>query len=533
MPPRKPTPLALASLLRVSTAGQVEDGYGLDQQETACREFFTRTEHRHVETLIDDGISGRVRNRPAVKRLLELLANGDIQGVVTPNIDRIGRGAHIIHDILNAVRAAGGVVLYANVELPEGPAGRFLENVLIGHAEYQWEVIRQNTMSGRTEKAQQQRYPGGLQLFGYRLITRAMADVLPQYAGRDGELEVEPREADLVRELFQRCAAGEARSSLAKWLGGQSPGVKGGKWTPSGVRRVLRCRAYVGELTYGAQEWKSISEQRDAQGNLVPYDGKKRVEVHRRPGGGQIIPCPAIVPMEVWEQVQAILDSCAEIDSLCGQRSASYALRGCIQCAYCKRQDGVTPILYHGHRGNTNPTRKGYRDLRYRCTRCFTSLKASRIEARALAHLEAAAQEEAMVRRVRARIEARLQGRGELTAKLARAEEALQQCDAEERKAALLVEAGISPKIIRERVEIVHQKRAQAEATLRDLQELQEQSVDLEQLVQEARQQSALIRAALNEARDDPAKLQALFRRLVRVVGYKRGHTKIHLLLDH
>jgi len=123
-----------------------------------------------------------------------------------------------------------------------------LVNVLGGVAEFEHELIRERTMAGRSRKARDRGVmPAGCRIFGYRLITKAHATVLPEYHGRDGELEVVDAEAQLVLELFERCASGQSIRSLADWMNGTGahPPV-GRRFARSCLHHMLRNTAYVG-----------------------------------------------------------------------------------------------------------------------------------------------------------------------------------------------------------------------------------------------------------------------------------------------
>lgn len=519
--------LNLASLLRVSTTGQSEDGYGLDDQERGCRALYARTGHRCVETLIDDGISGTIRNRPAVMRALELLRTGAIQGIVTPAVDRLGRGAYVIHDILHEIRSAGGVVLYANMDLPEGPAGRLLEGVSISIAEYEHAMIRKRTMEGRRSKAGEGRYPAGIALYGYRVVTVAQAQALPQYAGRDGELVIEEREAEIIRELFARYEAGASKRELAKWLNTFTAGLKGGRWEATTVDHILRRRAYMGELLYGRRQWQQVAERRDPTGKLLPYDGRKRSRAQA--ATPQVIPCPAIITPELFERVQERLAANAPQESLLGRPSVN-VLRGCVACAYCRRQDGVTPRLLTIIRENTNSKRPGYQRVRLSCASCHLSVPADRLERKALVILRENVQEAAVRRRVAERLgRANAQAR-DLPERLARVQRELSQCDQDEGRIADMIEAGLSAPVVKARVQRIHERREAALLELHRLESLAGERESEEAVVAEALERARELQARLREAETDRELLQRLFQRHVRVTAYRQGRSVVEIV---
>src|SRR5947209_5003397 len=94
-----PQPRRTLCYLRVSTEEQTH-GYSLDDQKRACI-FYVQsrlamqepgwTEIGKVDIYIDPGISGAVRDRPGLGRLLADAAAGKIGRVVCTKLDTIGR----------------------------------------------------------------------------------------------------------------------------------------------------------------------------------------------------------------------------------------------------------------------------------------------------------------------------------------------------------------------------------------------------------------------------------------------------------
>ena len=58
---------------RVSSQAQVEEGHGLESQETRCREYATRKGYEVTQTFYEKAVSGGVANRPSFNAMLEFL----------------------------------------------------------------------------------------------------------------------------------------------------------------------------------------------------------------------------------------------------------------------------------------------------------------------------------------------------------------------------------------------------------------------------------------------------------------------------
>lgn len=70
---------------RVSSVAQVEEGHGLESQETRCREYAARKHYNVIESFYERAVSGGVADRPSFNAMLteETL---DLLDAVTPSV---------------------------------------------------------------------------------------------------------------------------------------------------------------------------------------------------------------------------------------------------------------------------------------------------------------------------------------------------------------------------------------------------------------------------------------------------------------
>ena len=99
---------------RVSTAKQAETGLSLEAAEQRCREFAQRQgydlEDRHV--FIERGVSGAKSKRPRLDALLRAVDAGEVDVLIAPWIDRIGRSAAHTHALFARFEDAAGLREY-------------------------------------------------------------------------------------------------------------------------------------------------------------------------------------------------------------------------------------------------------------------------------------------------------------------------------------------------------------------------------------------------------------------------------------
>ena len=83
--------MASAGYLRVSTANQVENGDGLQIQRNKIIQFCKEQGLSIGEFYEDKGISGAVKDRPALLQLLKDCESGHIKRVIVYKQDRLSR----------------------------------------------------------------------------------------------------------------------------------------------------------------------------------------------------------------------------------------------------------------------------------------------------------------------------------------------------------------------------------------------------------------------------------------------------------
>lgn len=234
-------PDKVAIYVRWSTDEQGE-GTTAQVQVEACQAFLVSQGWRPTPalTFVDDGYSGGSLDRPAMTRLRKLCREGQVDCVVVFKLDRLSRS---VLDTVNLVLKEWADRVY--VKSAREPVdtttamGKQFFYMLISYAEWERNVIRERTMSGRLKRAQQGRHLSKPP-FGYA------AGALP------GERVIVPAEAAIVRGIFERRLRGMGDRQIAAWL--NTLGVKtrqGNPWHPNSVAKLLQNSLYAGTIRYG------------------------------------------------------------------------------------------------------------------------------------------------------------------------------------------------------------------------------------------------------------------------------------------
>ncbi len=133
------TPLKAVIYCRVSSKMQVEEGHGLESQETRCREYATRKEYEVVKTFYEKAVSGGAFDRPSFNAMLDYVRKSKIEGVVVI-IDDISRFARDIEGhwtLRRALKETGGTLESPSITFGEDSDSILIENLLASVSQHQ------------------------------------------------------------------------------------------------------------------------------------------------------------------------------------------------------------------------------------------------------------------------------------------------------------------------------------------------------------------------------------------------------------
>jgi DNA invertase Pin-like site-specific DNA recombinase len=202
-----------------------------------------------AERYLDTDVSGSKLERPELDRMLADLDAGVIQGIAVAQVDRLSRAD--VGDALTVIRRIVGddkdrprplVLLDLGID-PSTEFGEFGLTILLGLARMQWRRY-QRTWSTAQKRAVKRGVWIGPAPFGYRAT-----EVLNPKTGKpeNGPLEEDPISGPVVREAF-RVAAGDGLHAAMAYLEEHAPEKR---WRTDETRRLLRSRAYLGEVVHG------------------------------------------------------------------------------------------------------------------------------------------------------------------------------------------------------------------------------------------------------------------------------------------
>ncbi|MFE1095902.1 recombinase family protein [Streptomyces smyrnaeus] len=228
-------------MLRVSTEEQAQ-GYGLDVQEAAGREYISRQPGWILPPELifrDEGVSGSIIDRPEMLRLEAAAKMGLIDVIVVHKFDRIGRTGRAFWTWIWAMEDLG--ISFVSVTQNIDTTTTFGQQQLQFHAmmaEAEWNLIRERTQSGRQRKAIEGGWPGGPPPWGYSI----------EGVGKRGsKLVINEDEARTIFQAVYLIVDKKMNvSEAAQELNVLGMLTRSGKpWTASNLHRRLRSNALL------------------------------------------------------------------------------------------------------------------------------------------------------------------------------------------------------------------------------------------------------------------------------------------------
>lgn len=227
---------------RVSTEGQAESGYSIEEQEVRCKAAIQSKGWECVGVYSDPGISGRTLERPGLKAMQSAIEAGKVDVVVVYKLDRLSRKQRDTMAIIEDYFMAHGVDLVSLNETLDTttPWGRAMIGILSSFNQMECETITVRTAMGRQAKAMSGGYAGGRPPFGYMSV--------------NNELVIDPPRAEIVRKIFEWFDDyGMTRVGIAARLNEMGYRTRsGGEFAHTTVRHILNNReVYMGIHRYG------------------------------------------------------------------------------------------------------------------------------------------------------------------------------------------------------------------------------------------------------------------------------------------
>ncbi|MFC1495810.1 recombinase family protein [Candidatus Margulisiibacteriota bacterium] len=177
---------------RVSTDNQAEVKFNsCETQELKIRSFIKSQNDIEVyKVYSDQGWSGANIERPALKNMLCDIHNGVIDTVIAYKIDRLTRSPKDFYQLIEIFEKNNVSFVSVTERFDTStPSGRLLRNIMLTFAQFERELISERIRDKILERAKKGMWSRGAAPFGYKK--------------EDKNLVIEPKEAEIVRKMFE------------------------------------------------------------------------------------------------------------------------------------------------------------------------------------------------------------------------------------------------------------------------------------------------------------------------------------------
>jgi site-specific DNA recombinase len=232
--------MRLIGYVRVSrVGGRAGDSFiSPDVQRERIEAYAAAQEHEVVVWEEDLDEPGSRYERRGFQAALEAVERGEAEGIAVAALDRFARSVPDAAVALRRLEAVGGTLVSVRDALDTSTAvGRFARTMMLALAELELERIRENWATARDRAIARGVHISRVPPVGYQRRD-------------DGRLEPDPVAAPMIRELFQRRAAGASWRELSEFLDERLPREQG-NWTHQTISSIISRRAYLGEAYQG------------------------------------------------------------------------------------------------------------------------------------------------------------------------------------------------------------------------------------------------------------------------------------------
>ncbi|MFJ7050032.1 recombinase family protein [Streptomyces sp. NPDC101112] len=230
--------MKLVAYIRVSTAGQVSDGYGLSVQEKAVRSWARANGHRIVKLIREEGVSGAkdAVDRPGLSEALLMIQEKTAEGLLIPRLDRLARAVTVQEATLMYVWRHGGTVYTADAgevlaDDPDDPMRTAMREMAGVFAGLERRMVVKRLRDGRAAKEAAGKKAVGAYAYGTH----------GQGEGRDRDAAPNPAETAARERILELRRAGRSYRAIGEQLDAEGLRPRrAAKWSAMVVRSICQ-----------------------------------------------------------------------------------------------------------------------------------------------------------------------------------------------------------------------------------------------------------------------------------------------------
>lgn len=291
---------------RVSTTRQADDGLPVAGQVERGQKKAEALEATVVREFIDAGISGRTDARPAFRDAVAYCKAYQVDYFICWSTSRFARNKLDAAMHKRDLEKAGCRVVYVSVDIDNRTdSGWMTESILEIFDEHYSRQVSTDTLRSMMKNARDGYFNGGRVPFGYRTSPD----------GKRKRLEIDPEDAEIVRDVFKWCAEGCGAKTISMRLNEQGRLHRTAEWQKNTVAYLLKSWCYAGYTVFNRKNGLTGKER--------PFEDWIVTESHE-----------GIVSKEVFMSVQNIIGERAPAEGG-GSPHSNFVFTGLLKCGRC------------------------------------------------------------------------------------------------------------------------------------------------------------------------------------------------------
>lgn len=227
----------LVGYVRVSSIEQASEGVSLAAQKAKLEAYALAMDLQLVGIIEDAGISAKNLRRPGLRQVLQMLDDGEADGVVVVKLDRLTRSVRDLGELIDGYfgeRAGKSLLSVGDSIDTRSAAGRLVLNVLTSVGQWEREATGERTKEALRHLKKQGVRLGG-EAYGWNRIKERV--------DADGRCIFEPNveERRIVERIVELRREGLTLRAIADRLTDEAFVTKrGGRWSSKTVLFILR-----------------------------------------------------------------------------------------------------------------------------------------------------------------------------------------------------------------------------------------------------------------------------------------------------
>lgn len=241
--------------IRVSTEEQAAEVYSISGQRERLKAFCVVQNWETIKFYVDEGISGRSTERPALMKMMKDMEDSLIDVLLVYRLDRLTRSVRDLHNILVFLEKHNCQFRSATEIYDTSTAmGRMFITIVAAIAEWESANLGERVRLGQIEKARQGEWSAPAP-YGFMKNDQK-------------RLEINPEEIEAVKLMVRKVHEGYSFRQLSLYMQNTSYKPRRGyKWHISSLLDLLH-----NPVLYGAMQWNDTLYENTHQGIMTKQE---------------------------------------------------------------------------------------------------------------------------------------------------------------------------------------------------------------------------------------------------------------------